>query len=326
MLAVLDTRTLLLAAVTGTSIPLMLAGAAAALGRAKDVLPERVFRRITERLFVGGPTTVVILLAAVVVAVVAGIALTSLRLARFTVVREDRRLRITRGLIAQRSGTIPVDRVQAVRVVQGSWRRMLGYCALEVEVAGVSSSNDNERMLFPLIRMDQAAALVRAALPELLWRPVPLVPIPPGARRRYLTLPLLIAVPPAIALSWLPGRAGWFALLPIVVALLVGWGQAADAAWSMDEDTVTIRWRRILARHTIIARRHRVQLTQVTRTPFQRRAGLAGVRLKLSSRRRATVRHLAVADATLLLHAVGRRSSIAEFAPARGAGGTYGGL
>lgn len=311
VLAVLGNRTLLVAAVTGTSIPLILAGAVAALGRAHDILPRRTFDRIADRIFVGGSTTALILLGAVAVAVVAGITLTSLRLARFTLVREGPRLRITRGLLAQRSGTIPVDRVQAVRLVEGIWRRLLGYCALEVEVAGLSASNDSERMLFPLIRTSQAAELVRAALPELNWEPAPLRGVPARARRRYFTLPLLLAAVLTAAASRLPGWGAYLAFLPLPLAVCIGLAQAGAAAWSLDEHTVTFRWQRMLARHTVIAARRRVQLVEVTRTPFQRRADLAGTRLLLAPRRRARIRHLEASDATFLLHSAGRSARAA---------------
>jgi len=306
VLAVLDTRTLLVAAITGTSIPLILAGAAATFGRARDLLPDRVFDHLAQQVFVGGATTALLLIAAVSIAVLAGIALTSLRLARFTLVRDGDRLRVSRGLIAQRSGTIPVDRVQAVRMVEGCWRRMLGYCALEVEVAGLSSSNDTERTLFPLVRVEDAADLVNRALPELAWRPAPLTPVPTSARRRYFTLPVLTAAVLTFFCALLPGWAAALALAPIPMALCLGWAQSADAAWLLDDSTITLRWRRVLARHTVIARRHRVQITQISATGWQRRAGLAGVRLLLSSRRRARIRQLPTSDAVLLLHAVGR--------------------
>ncbi len=310
-LAVLDTRTLLVAALTGTSVPLMFAGAAAGFGRIRDVLPERFLHRITGEVLVGGRTTALILLAAVVAAVAAGIVLTSLRLANFTLTRDDDRLQISRGLLSQRSGTIPVDRVQAVRVVQGWWRRMLGYCTLEVEVAGLSTTNDTERTLFPLVRMTDAAALVARALPELQWHPCELQPVPARARRRYFTLPVLAASALTAGLALLPGWGRYLALAPIPLALLVGWGQANAAAWGIDADTVTFRWHRILARHTVVARRSRVALTEISRTPFQRRAGLSGARLLLSSKRKARLRHLEADDALMLLHAVGRRAQSA---------------
>ena len=163
-------------------------------------------------------------------------------------------------------------------------------------------------MLFPLIRTGDAVTLVQLALPELRWLPASLQAVPPQARRRYYTQPVLIGLlltgPPVL----LPGWWACLAVLPLPLAWLVGRGQAHDAGWSIDDSTVTFRWRRVLARHTLVCARTRVQLTEVTRTPWQRRAGLSGARLTLSTRRRARLRHLEAADALLLLHEVGRRS------------------
>jgi len=307
VVAALDTRTLLVAACTGTSVPLILVGAASTFGRARDVLPERLFQRLSHHVFLGGMATVLLLLAGVILAVLAGVALTSLRLAHFTLIREGDRLRISRGLIAQRTGTIPVDRVQAIRVVQGWCRRICGYCSLEVEVAGLSTTDDAERMLFPLVKLARAPELVAIALPELGWHPGPLHPVLRRARRRYFTLPLWIALLLSAGLVWLPGWGRDLAVLPLPVALLIGWGQAADAAWAIDQTTVTLRWRRVLSRHTVVARRQRVQRTEVSQSIWQRRGDLASIRLLLSSKRRARLRHLEASEANMLLHIIGRR-------------------
>ncbi len=127
-------------------------------------------------------------------------------------------------------------------------------------------------------------------------------------------------------MALLPGWGAYLSIAPIPLALLVGWRQASAAAWSIDATTVTIRWHRVLSRHTVIARRRRVQLTQVTRTPFQRRAGLSGTRLMLSSKRKARLRHMDAEDALILLHAVGRRAHRVEDGfelPERTSSGTY---
>ena len=67
---------------------------------------------------------------------------------------------------------------------------LLGYCSLQVEVAGIGRANTNQRMLFPLVRTDRAESLIRRALPELPWPSQPLLVLPPRVHRRYLTLPL----------------------------------------------------------------------------------------------------------------------------------------
>ena len=110
----------------------------------------------------------------------AGVSLGALRLNRFTLIRDGDVLRNSRGLLGKQTATIPVDRVQAVRIVEGFWRMLLGYCSLQVEVAGIGRVNANQRMLFPLVRTDRAESLIRRALPELPW-PSPASAGPPGA-------------------------------------------------------------------------------------------------------------------------------------------------
>ena len=63
-----------------------------------------------------------------------GVILGALRLTRFTLTRDGDVLRNSRGLLGKQSATIPVNRIQAVRIVEGFWRMLIGYCILQVEV------------------------------------------------------------------------------------------------------------------------------------------------------------------------------------------------
>lgn len=307
-LATLGTRTLLIAALTGTSVPLILAGLFAVWNRAREVLSEDTLHSLENQVFGRGRGTVIILGVLVLLAVAVGVAFAALRLANFTLRRDGDRLRTSRGLLAQRSGTVVVQRVQAVRMVDGLWRRMLGYTALQVEVAGLGGKDDGDRMLFPLIRSAEVADLVQRALPELHWRPGRLTGLRWAGRRRYLTAPALVAlVVGAAGFYWLPHRWALLAALPVPLGLLLGWLRGRTAGWSLDPDTVVLRERKVLAVHTVVAKVNRVQITRVSSNPWQRRAGLATVTLSLSSGRSARLRHLPAADADLIQHLVGRR-------------------
>lgn len=308
VVAVLGTRELIVAAVTGWSLPLLLAGFGALANSAQDLLPDSWRRRVGETLLSAGPGAVLIAIGLLLlVGVLVGIVVTALRMARFTLIRDDDRVRWSRGLLSQRSSSVPVDRIQAVRVVEGQVRRLLGYCSLEVEVAGVGARDEIGRTLFPLIRRDRAADLLARALPELAWLDEPLPMLPPRVRRRYRTLPLIVGGAAGAALLFAPGWWRLAAVLPPLFAALVGVGRGRDAGWSLNERTVVLRWRSVLSRSTVVARTRRVQLTQLTRTLPQRRSDLAGIRLRLASHRTAGLRHLDRADADHLLHTVGRR-------------------
>ena len=62
---------------------------------------------------------VAVLIALVVVAIVGGVVFGALRLNQFTLIRDGEVLRNTRGLLGKQTATIPVERIQAVRVVEG---------------------------------------------------------------------------------------------------------------------------------------------------------------------------------------------------------------
>jgi putative membrane protein len=215
-------------------------------------------------------------------------------------------LRNRSGLLGKQTATIPVERVQAVRVVEGFWRMLLGYCSLQVEVAGIGRANVNQRTLFPLVRADRAESLIRQALPELPWPSQPLLVLPTRVRRRYLTVPLEYATVLTVLALFLP--AGWklLAILPIPLGLLLGVARAREARWRVDDQSVVLRWRRLLKRNTVIAHRCGPQLTELSSSPWKVRAGVAGFKMRFSSGRGAGIRYMADSDALLLVHTVGR--------------------
>lgn len=316
-LATLGTRELILTAVTGTSLPLIVAGLFTVWNRSRELLPTSWLDYLEHELFGRGRGTIIIVLVIMLLSALVGILLTALRIANFTLTREDQRLRISRGLVSQRTGTIAVDRVQAVRLIDGFIRRMIGYTSIEVEVAGLTGKDQNQRTLFPLVRRALAADLIDRALPELKWKPEPLQRIPRRARRRYLTTPTLLGATITALLLW--ASFGWWdfdwplpwwllvlVIVPMVLPPAVGWARARDAGWTLDQYTLVVRSRNILSRHTLVARRDRVQITTLSTNLFQRRAGLASLKFALSSGRSAELRHIEVQSAERLLRQVGR--------------------
>ena len=173
---------------------------------------------------------VAVLVALVVVAIVGGVVLGALRLNQFTLIRDGDVLRNSRGLLGKQSATIPVKRIQAVRIVEGFWRMLIGYCSLQVEVAGIGRANTNQRMLFPLVRTERAEALIRRALPELPWPTEPLLRLPTRVHRRYLTVPLEYGAGFTLLFLLLPGWWKLLAMLPLPLGLALGIARAREAA------------------------------------------------------------------------------------------------
>ncbi len=307
VVAVLTTPEMLLATVTNNTIPLMFAGALVIWFRFSEFVPARAADVMKSTVEPRG--ILAVLVALVVVAIVGGVLVGALRLNQFTLIRDGEVIRNTRGLLGKQSATIPIKRIQAVRIVEGFTRSLFGYCSLQVEVAGFSPANTNQRMLFPFVRTDRAAALLRRALPELALPEQPLRPLPRRIYRKYYVVPLNYAYGFTLLLALLPSLWAWLALVPIPLALLLGYFRAREARWQIDEETVVLRWRRVLVRNTVIAHRSGVQSTEWMSSPWKAKAHVAGFKMHFSSGRGAKIRYLVDTDALMLLHAVGRPDS-----------------
>ena len=99
-------------------------------------------------------------------------------------------VRLDRGLLQRRHETIPYGRIQAVRVVEPLFWRMLGWARLEVDVARqtVSRQADRDaqqvaRTLIPVATREQALWLLARVLPDAHPNPPP--DAGPPARARF---------------------------------------------------------------------------------------------------------------------------------------------
>ncbi len=304
VIAALDARGMLVAAITNNTVPLIAAAALVVWIRFSDFLPARTKDFVEDTIVpLGWAATLVII---VVAAIVVGVVLAALRLYKFTLIRDGDTLRTVHGLLSKQSGSFPVDRIQAVRIVEGATQTPLGLCSLQVEVAGIGRTNTANRTVFPLLRTAHAADMVRRALPELAWPTGALTPIPRSMHRRYLTVPGWWGLGIAVVLLLLPGWWKLLAALPIPIAIVVGILSGREAAWRLDPESVSMRWRRVLVRNTVVARRFKVQTIEWSSSYWKARAGVAGFKMRFSSGRSARVRYLPAAVGDAMLHGVGR--------------------
>ena len=293
----LERRPLLVAAATSGSVGVL----APVLAGASQVVDDVLSPAAAQRLLPDTPEEVALLALAVVgLAWLLSFLGTIVGFAGFEVRRERDRLLIGRGFVQRREASVPVERVHAVRVIEGPLRQPLGLAAVRLETAGYANEAAAARTLLPLVRRADVQAVLGRLLPELTASLDALEPPPARARRRFVSAPLLaslvVAVPVAVAVA----PAGLLALALIPAAAALGIARHRAAGWRIDGDRVLLRGRRI-ARMTTIARTHRLQLVTRRVSPFQRRGRLATLAVALSSRRRSGVAHLDVEVADRLL-------------------------
>lgn len=306
----MTTRELLVAALTSPSIAVVGAAAAAAMSTANDVLPDSTTSDLADQAAeLSVATAIALVIILILVAMVVSIVGTALLYGGFTVTRDSKRLRVRRGVITERVGTVPLSRVHGIRVIESPLRQALGYVAVEVEVAGYRGQDEVTRTIAPIVRRADLPTVLPTLVPGFDWPTVPLQPVPDRARRRFLTVPLWWAALPTIALLVAPigiGRVA--AVLPIAAAVLLGRLAARDAGWHRDGPQLTLRWRTV-GRRTVLATEARLQRASAATNPFQRRADLATFAVRLSSGRGASLKHLDDAVTLDLVRATSRNAA-----------------
>ncbi len=283
----LSTGELLVAGLTSGQIGVAISVVAGGSQIVDNLLPGDLAERLSEALL---PRTVfAVLLLALFVALFAWVLAifgTVLAHAGFTLSRsaDGRYLHIKRGLLNRYETTVPIARIQAVRLVEGILRQPFGLAALRVESAGFGTEEGVSTVLFPLLRRREAEDFLRAAAPLFAAPLSSLEPLPARARGRYAfrsSVPaLLVAAPLAFFLfPW-----GLLALTLVPPAALYGLVRHRAAGYALSEDRVVLRTRR-LARTTVVAPRERLQSRGYSVSPIQKRRKLATLELEVASGR-----------------------------------------
>lgn len=281
----LSWKDLLIAASTSGRIGVVLSATAAFASQFDELIPERFVVGLFEHFFQSGTVVIIVLvLGVLVIAWVLSVIGSVLKYGNFTLTRmDDGDLHITRGLIEKRQLTIPLKRIQAIRMSEGILRQPFGLAALYVESAGGAKEDEGDvsTVLYPLIRMSQVEAFMKEVAPEFAgtieWKPVP-----KRARKRYAfraALPFLIlsAILSTVFWPW-----GTLSIAFIFFGGMYGLLVWHDAAWDRNGDLLLFRYRKI-SRSTVWMLRKRIQAIDVHQSFFQRQRKLATLQASVIS-------------------------------------------
>jgi putative membrane protein len=228
-----------------------------------------------------------VIISALIAVRILSVALALITLHDFTLTRHDGDLRVRYGLLTRIALTLRTRRIQAVHQKESPLHRLFGRVSLEVDLAGDSGGEGEQRnpermktrWLAPVCRTAAAPGLIASALPVFdPAAPTDWQALAPGARgrifRRSGLLSALIVAGPG--LLYLRGDAAF--CLPLVAAL--AWMHAhlyvKYTHWALDREVLLFRsgW---LTRRLAIVPRDRVQSVNVFESPFDRRRHMASL-------------------------------------------------
>ena len=203
----------------------------------------------------------------------------------FQLRREGDNINISRGLFEKQQVSIPLKRIQAIKVVEGLLRQPLGMVSVQVVSISNSGTKGEGNVLFPLLLRAELAAFLEKVAPEFSM-PDELQTLPVRAKRRYLLIniipALIIAILCTIYLPW-----GYVAFLLPLLGAGLGNKQFRDAGYQVVDDVLLLRSRK-LGRVTMIIPRRRIQSLHVSQNPFQARSNLSNLWIAVASSNLAT--------------------------------------
>ncbi|WP_270182841.1 PH domain-containing protein [Alkalihalobacillus sp. CinArs1] len=278
----LSKKDLIIAASTSGGIGVFLSFIAAIGSQVDNILPDEFYSIITERVMDATLTFIlVIALIVLLLSWIFSVLGTVLKYGGFVLSRTEDDLIIKRGILERRQLTIPVQRVQAIRVVEGLLRQPFGYATIYVESGGGGGKDEQfSTILFPLLKRKRIQAFLEELIPEV---PVhqELTPLPRKARIRYMIRFMLPSLIPALLITYfVPFGYLSFSILP--VACFLGYLHHKDAGWSIKDTTSLLQFRQI-GRVRVYVPRKRIQAMELNSTLFQKRKSLTTIQVSILS-------------------------------------------
>jgi putative membrane protein len=256
-----------------------------------------------------------------------GVASALLRFHNFTLSRDPSSLRLRSGLLTRTESRIELDRIQAITGHASLQRRLFGSYEMLVQTAAVAVDERNrptQAMLAPLVHRQRLGQLLSSIFPATQWQEIAWHKVHPWSRAKQFRilgacgLPAIVllsqlALPPATLPLWWLGllAAAWLAF-----SFWVATTTYRQTAYAIDSQFLYIR-SGFLALSFFVIPLARIQLAALTQSPFQRRKGLANLRIDVagSSRMPAEIPCLPLADAWRLFNQAvagdGRRTGCA---------------
>ncbi|TFB21348.1 hypothetical protein E3U55_08515 [Filobacillus milosensis] len=255
-------RELLIAGATSGSIGVILGLFGLLFSQLENLIPNQLFNATTTWLFSQALETIVFLVLLIVLSLwLLGILGVFIKYGQFKIIRYDKELFITRGLLEKKQMTIPLKRIQAVGIEESLTRQPFGLATVYVVIAGgeIGQTADTHTLLFPVLKKSKIQLFLNRILPEYADVTNDIHPVPkrsiPYYLLRSLILPTLIVV--GSSLFFIPSV--WIYMMTLILlAIILGLLNHRDAGYNLDQKFLTIRFRRF-TKETVIIPSKRIQ-------------------------------------------------------------------
>jgi putative membrane protein len=277
-------KDLLLMASTSGGAGVVISGVFIFLSQFDEIIPyEKIFNEVEEFVRSGLLLVGFVVAVGLLVAWIAAIIGTLLVYADFTVKKQGDDLVITRGLLEKKQMTVPLNRIQGIRIVENILRQPFGYAAVQIESAGgsVLDTDSSTIKLLPMVKKKKVALILQETLTEYNFSQE-FNQVPKRSLRRYLFRESFLVTLVAAGLSIAFWPLGLWSLLLYVPFWLWGYSKFSSAGWSIHASQLGLRYRSF-QKHTLFMKKYRVQSLETEQNFFQAKRNLANLKAVVKS-------------------------------------------
>ncbi|MBS4175483.1 PH domain-containing protein [Bacillus sp. FJAT-49736] len=296
----ISTKDLLTMSATSGGVGVILSAILALLTQIDNFLPYKRLFNEASSIFQG---SIFFLISLIILGLIAAwllsVLFTFLKYSNFTLSEINNDLIITRGMLEKRKVTIPLNRIQAIRVSENPIRGLFGYTSVFIESAGGNIEDQESRniLLLPMVKREAFPNILHTFLKDYHFQ-IELRKPPSRARVNYLAREIIKMLPMIVILLLIFRTYGLFSLCLLVYPFMISHFRYHAAGWSIQHQQLTLRYRRFL-KHTVYMKKNRIQSIEASSTWFQKRKRLASIHSTVKSTGLATetnVRYLSDTD------------------------------
>ncbi|WP_400245174.1 PH domain-containing protein [Niallia sp. JL1B1071] len=271
-------KQLAILASTSGGVGVIISAIFAFLSQFEDLIPyNRIYEHIHQFVTSSFALISIIIFVLFVLLWILSLFITLLKYANFTLSKTNDDIIITRGLIEKKQITIPLQRIQAVKITEAMLRQPFHLVSVSLISAG-GSFNDVEAasvLAIPLLKKKDLPHLLIEMVPEYEWSEQ-LTPPPKQSVWRYIIKNSWIALPVIIALIYF--FHGWGMLSLLLLLILPSWGywNYRSAGYCISGKQLTLSFRQF-HKTTFIMKRNRIQALYYTEGWWQRKGELASI-------------------------------------------------
>jgi putative membrane protein len=270
----MTSKDLIILAATSGGIGIILSGVGVFLSQFAEMIPfEWMYEEVSGFIKFGILIVVMAVFLGFVFVWGISVAMTFLAYYGFSVTLESEDIVITRGLLEKKRMTVPLKRIQSVRIIENPFRQLFGYASVVIDSAGGGGAEGAKINLFPLVKKADIYGPLKEIFPDLILEE-PTEKPPARGKRFFYRMDFLWMIPAVGVITYFFFPYGLFSLLIIPVIVLFGLWQYRSAAYGISGNQLTIRFRNF-SLQTAYLMKKRIQSMEMKQSYFHKRKNVA---------------------------------------------------